>query len=114
MAISSNLAQTSIGGPSQTSWPNQPETVSLVVRNSAPAGRSQTWSEGEAVRLVKRAWRMGYRGLAAGLAVMWDTQLSPGDVRALTAAQRAKDGHGRAFFTKRGKTGAPVGGVLSK
>jgi hypothetical protein len=42
------------------------------VRNTAAKGRSATWTEGEAVRLVKRAWRMGYRGLAAGLAVMWD------------------------------------------
>ncbi len=83
------------------------------VRNTAAKGRSQTWSEGEAVRLVKQAWRMGYRGLAAGLAVMWDTQLAPGDVRALTAAQRARDGRGRAFFTERGKTGVAVGGVLS-
>ncbi|MGU3536853.1 hypothetical protein [Methylobacterium sp. A54F] len=83
------------------------------VRNTAAAGRSQTWTEGEAVRLVKRAWRMGYRGLAAGLAVMWDTQLSPGDVRALTAGQRTRDRLGRAFFTERSKTGAAVGGVLS-
>lgn len=84
------------------------------VRNAAAAGRSQTWTEGEAVRLVKRAWRMGYRGLAAALAVMWDTQLSPGDVRALTAGQRTRDRLGRAFFTERAKTGAAVGGVLSK
>jgi hypothetical protein len=82
------------------------------VLNSSAAGRDQTWSEGEAVRLVKRAWRMGYRGLAAALAVMWDTQLAPGDVRALTPAQRAVDARGRLFFTERGKTGTPVGGVL--
>jgi len=63
---------------------------------------------------VKRAWRKGYDGLAAGLAVMWDTQLSPGDVRALTAGQRTKDRLGRAFFTKRAKTDAAVGGVLSR
>lgn len=86
---------------------------SLGVRNSAAAGRSETWTEGEAVRLVKRAWRMGYRGLAAALAVMWDSQLSPGDVRLLTASQRASDRRGRAFFTERGKTGKAVGGVLS-
>ena len=93
---------------------NKEHDPSFGVRNSAPRGRSQTWTEGEAVRLVKRAWRMGYRGLAAALAVMWDTQFSPGDVRVLTASQRATDGHGRAFFTERGKTGTPVGGVLSK
>ena len=86
---------------------------SLGVRNSTATGRSATWSEGEVVRLVKQAWRMGYHGLAAGLAVMWDTQLSPGDVRALKASQRAKNGRGQAFFTERAKTGVAVGGVLS-
>jgi integrase len=56
---------------------------------------------------------MGYFGLAAVIAVAWDTQLSPGDVRALTAAQMAQGCHGETFFTERGKTGKPVGGLLS-
>jgi integrase len=86
---------------------------SLGVRNSAAKGRSATWTEGEAVRLYKRAWRDGYYGLAALIAVSWSTQLSPGDVRALRASQLAKDGSGMAFFAERGKTGKPVGGVLS-
>ncbi len=86
---------------------------SLGVRNIAAQGRSQTWSEGEVVRLAKRAWRMGYRGLAAVIAVAWDTQLNPGDVRALTASQMATAGKGNLFFTARGKTGVPVGGALS-
>lgn len=86
---------------------------SLGVPNSAARGRSETWSEGEVVRLAKAAWRLGYRGLAAAIAVMWDSQLSPGDVRALTAGQIARAGQGRAFFTERGKTGTPVGGLLS-
>src|SRR5437764_135702 len=58
---------------------------SLGVRNTAARGRSATWSEGEAVRLFKRSWRMGYHGLAAIIAVMWSTQMSPGDVRMLRA-----------------------------
>lgn len=86
---------------------------SLGVRNSAAKGRSLTWTEGEVVRLAKRAWRMGYRGLAAVIAVAWDTQLNPGDVRALTASQMATAGKGQLFFTERGKTGVPVGGALS-
>jgi integrase len=86
---------------------------SLGVRNSAAKGRSATWTEGEAVRLYKRVWREGYYGLAALIAVSWSTQLSPGDVRALRASQLAKDGRGMAFFAERGKTGKPVGGVLS-
>jgi len=86
---------------------------SLGVRNRAAAGRDATWTEGEAVRLAKAAWRMGYKGLAAVIAVAWDTQLNPGDVRGLCASQMATAGSGRLFFTERGKTGVPVGGLLS-
>jgi hypothetical protein len=86
---------------------------SLGVRNTAARGRSETWTEGEAVRLYKRAWRDGYHGLAAVIAVAWSTQLSPGDVRALRASQLAKDASGAAFFAERGKTGKPVGGALN-
>ncbi|MFJ5486931.1 hypothetical protein ACIKTA_04525 [Hansschlegelia beijingensis] len=87
---------------------------SLVVRNSAEKGRSETWSEGEVVRLTKAAWRMGYVGLAAAIGVLWDTQMSPVDVRTLTASQKAQDRHGTTFFTQiRGKTEKAVTGVLS-
>lgn len=87
---------------------------SLGVRNTAAQGRSQTWSDREVARLVKRAWRMGYRGLAACLAVMWDGTFSPGDARSLLAGQQARSADGRAFFTERAKTGAPVGAVLTR
>jgi hypothetical protein len=86
---------------------------SLGVRNKAAKGRSETWSEGEAVRLYKRAWREGYHGLAAIIAVTWSTQMSPGDVRTLRASQLRRDAAGTAFFTDRAKTGTPVGGALS-
>jgi hypothetical protein len=86
---------------------------SLGVRNSAARGRSATWSEGEAVRLFKRAWREDYHGLAAVIAVSWSTQLSPGDVRTLRASQLARGGAEAVSFTARGKTGEPVGGALS-
>lgn len=89
------------------------EDPSLGVRNRAAAGRSQTWQEGEVVRLVKAAWREGMHGLAAAIAVMWDTQFSPGDVRALVAGQVARSPDGQMLFTERGKTGVPVGGILS-
>jgi hypothetical protein len=86
---------------------------SLAVRNSAPKGRSATWAEGEVARLAKRAWRLGYFGLAAAIGVAWDTQMSPGDVRNLRASQMAKRGDTQLFFTERGKTGVPAGGALS-
>ena len=67
---------------------------SLGVRNPAAKGRSATWTEGEVVRLFKRAWRMAITDLRRLIAVAWSTQLSPGDVRALTASQLAKDASG--------------------
>jgi hypothetical protein len=43
---------------------------------------------------------------AAVIAVAWDTQMSPGDVRALRASQMATaERLEKLFFTARGKTG---------
>jgi hypothetical protein len=86
---------------------------SLGVRNRAAPGRSETWTEGEVVRLYKHAFRSGYHGLAAVIAVAWSTQLSPGDVRSLRASQLARNGEGAVFFQDRAKTGTPVGGALT-
>jgi hypothetical protein len=86
---------------------------SLGITNRAAKGRSAVWTEGEVVRLFKRAWREHYYGLGAVIAVMWSSQQSPGDVRTLRAAQLVTDGGGAVFFTDRDKTGKPVGGALS-
>src|SRR5262245_44950434 len=64
--------------------------------------RSASWTEGEAVRLFERAWRDGHRSLAAVIAAAWSTQLSPGDVRQLRAAQLVKRvDSGAVFFIER-------------
>jgi hypothetical protein len=86
---------------------------SLGITNRAAKGRSAVWSEGEVVRLYKRAWRERYYGLGAAIAVLWSTQQSPGDVRTLVPSQLVTDGVGAVFFTDRAKTGKPVGGALS-
>lgn len=57
---------------------------STGIRNRKPRPRHQTWTEGEAVRLAKDAWRHGDRGLACIIAATWDTLFQPGDVRTLT------------------------------
>jgi hypothetical protein len=88
--------------------------LSLGIRRKTPTPRNATWKEGEAVRLVKRAWRMGYRGLAGALAVAWDTSLSPVDVRTLTKAQLHGDAEGPFFSVARAKTGKAAIGTLSK
>lgn len=90
------------------------EDPSLAVRNSEPKGRSQTWTEGEAVRLVKRALRMEYYGLASALACMWDGAVSPVDARSLTLAQHHKDEHGTWFELGRAKTGRDAVLTLSR
>lgn len=87
---------------------------SLGIRRKTPAPRNAIWFEGEAVRLVKRAWRLGYRGLAAALAVAWDTSLSPVDVRTLTKAQLTGDAEGPFFSRDRTKTGEGAIGTLGR
>lgn len=87
---------------------------SLAVVNTEPKGRNQTWTEGEAVRLVKRALRMRYYGLAAALACMWDGAVAPVDVRTLTLGQKRDDDKGTWFDIVRGKTGRDGVLTLSK
>jgi hypothetical protein len=87
---------------------------SLGIRRKTPKPRTAVWREGEAVRLVKRAWRMGYYGLACIMAIAWDTMLSPVDVRRLSRGQLSGDAEGSFFELVRAKTGKAAIGTLSK
>src|SRR6516165_1407002 len=87
---------------------------SLTFANSAPPPRQEVWPQRDVLRLVQRAWREGYYGLAALIAVAWDTMLSPIDVRSLTVGQRHNDGQGSVFSLERAKTGRPAAGTLSR
>lgn len=84
---------------------------SLGVRNREPQSRQAVWSHGEAVRLVKGAWRAGYHGLAAVIAVAWDSSLSPVDARSLTLGQRSSPD---VFMLGRAKTGRAAVATLSR
>jgi hypothetical protein len=90
---------------------------SIGVRNRAPLPRWQRWTEGEAVRLAKTAWREGYCGLACIIAVCFDAQFSPVDVRTLADRHRAII-DGRLVFDRqadgRTKTGRAAIGTVSK
>jgi hypothetical protein len=86
----------------------------FLFANSAPAPRQAVWHEGEVVRLVKRAWREGYSGLAACLAVAWESQLSPVDARTLRADQMRRDPIGSWFDVSRAKTGRAAKATLSR
>lgn len=80
------------------------------VRRLAQKKRDKRWSEGEVVRLVKAAIRKDLLGLACIVAVAWDSQMSPGDVRTLTPSQRRE----RLFTTARAKTGKAALGTISR
>src|SRR5262249_34230260 len=87
---------------------------SKLFENAAPEPRQAVWHEGEVVRLIKRAWREGYRGLAACLGVAWDSQLSPVDARSLKAEQLRRDPIGSWFEVERAKTGRAAKATLSR
>jgi hypothetical protein len=86
----------------------------LAVRNAQPAARKAAWHEGEATRLAKQAWRLGYRGMAATIAIAWDTQFSPVDLRQLTAALLRGRDAARYFDIGRAKSGKDAFGTLSR
>jgi hypothetical protein len=87
---------------------------SAKIRRRTPKSRSATWTEGETVRLVKHAWRMGYRGLACIVAVAYDTGLAPVDARSLKASQKRQDRQGTRFEIPRAKTGQAALATLSR
>ncbi|RAI30369.1 hypothetical protein [Rhodoplanes serenus] len=87
---------------------------SLAIVNTAPQPRQVVWTHKEVLRLVQGAWRRGKPGLATLMAVTWDTMLSPGDARRLTAGQMARDPAGAVFFVDRAKTGRAAAGTLSR
>lgn len=87
---------------------------SLSIRKTGVAGRTETWREGEVVRLVKGAWRSGHRGLACIIAVAWDTGFAPVDVRTLTPSQAVTSGSEMAFTAGRAKTGEAAFGTLTR
>jgi hypothetical protein len=87
---------------------------SKSIANKAPDPRQEVWQRREVLQRVQLAWRMGYPGLAACMAVAWDTMLSPVDARRLTPSQCARDGQGTLFFLDRAKTGRAAAGTLTR
>ena len=86
---------------------------SLSFANSVPQPRQAVWKRREVLRLVQLAWRLRYHGLAACMAVAWESMLSPVDARRLTAAQCRRDGIGVMFVLDRAKTGRGAAATLS-
>lgn len=86
------------------------EDPSFGVRNVEPRPRSELWTHLEAIRLAKTAWRYRYTGLAALIAITWDTSFSPVDSRGLTTAHYAAG----TFTLTRAKTGQAAIGTLTR
>ena len=86
---------------------------SFAFANPAPGPRKDIWKYAEVVQLVEHAWTHGKPGLAALMAVIWDSKLSPGDARALTPGQRARDTHGAMIFLHRANTGGAAPRALT-
>jgi hypothetical protein len=82
--------------------------------NTPPRPRDQVWYRREVHKLVQVAWRHEFYGLAALMAVAWDSQLSPIDNRSLTLAQARSDDIGIYFAVDRAKTGKAAAATLSQ
>lgn len=89
------------------------EDPALSFANSAPQPRQAIWKRREVLKLVQAAWRNKFYGLAACMAVTWDSMLSPVDGRRLTAGQASQDAFGLLFFLGRAKTGRAAAGTLT-
>lgn len=86
---------------------------SKAFENRAPDGRTETWLRWEVLKLVQVAWRNNLRGLAACMAVAWDSMLSPIDARSLTLGQLCADQDGLWFSLDRAKTNRPAAATLT-
>jgi hypothetical protein len=87
----------------------------LTFANTPPQPRQDVWQHHEVLQLVEHAWTHAKpkKGLAALMAVIWDSMLSPGDARTLTPGQMSRDGEGALFFLDRAKTGRAAAGTLT-
>jgi hypothetical protein len=85
----------------------------LSFANGAPQPRQAIWLRREVLKLVQVAWRHQFYGLAACMAVAWDSMLSPIDTRPLVAGQASNDTFGLLFFLDRAKTGRAAAGTLT-
>lgn len=87
---------------------------SLVIKNTAPAGRTETWRREEIIAIAKDAIKRGRYGLAAALAIIWDSMVSPVDARTVRASQMHRDAQGTWFSLTRTKTAAKGVMTLSR
>ncbi len=76
--------------------------------NPQPRGRSQIFLAHEVVRLIKRAEAMGDETMAAAIALIWETAVSPVDARTLIPAELFMSKQGPYIHRPRRKTQAEI------
>jgi len=76
----------------------------LAVKNPTPRGRQEFWIAHKVEELISTARRHCYPGLALAIAIAWDSQMSPVDVRSVTLGQLRMDADGVWFNMSRTKT----------
>jgi len=86
----------------------------LVVKNPQPAGRSQIWFSHEIKTLIETANHMGHESISLAIELLWETLLSPIDVRKLPLSALKKDNQGFYIETIRSKTQKPVYAHISQ
>ncbi len=76
----------------------------LDVRVRQPPPRRVVWRADDVSQVIEEAWSEGYEGLAVGISILYDTSMSPVDLRKLTPndirddhtfLERAKSGRGQ-------------------
>jgi hypothetical protein len=90
------------------------EDPAKTFANSAPQPRQEIWLRHEVLKLVQVAWRNKFYGLAACMAVAWDSMVSPVDARGLTLGASAPGCRGIHFALGRAKTGKAAAATLSQ
>ena len=68
-----------------------PHNPTLAVRVHQPRARRQYWQPEQVRRAIRQAWRWRWYGVAAAIALAYDTGLRPQDLRALTPRQLLAD-----------------------
>ena len=78
-----------------------PHNPALAVRVKQPPPRRQMWRADDVPTVIERAWTEGYYGVSVGVSILYDTSVSPVDLRKLTA----NDIHDDHTFLERSKSG---------
>ena len=80
------------------------QSPATTLPNTPPKGRKEFWLVDEVEQLIKDAWKHDFHGMAVGIAIAWDTMMSPVDVRTLRNSEIKKDQDGSFIDRSRTKT----------